>query len=56
MSTRMGGTPSFDTAVTFTFIDVAVLIAGIGSALCAMRIVKDITARQTQRYQVGAFA
>jgi Domain of unknown function (DUF4328) len=55
MSTRMGGTPGFDTAVTFTFIDVAVLLIGIGSALCAMRIVQDITTRQTQRYQVGAF-
>jgi heme/copper-type cytochrome/quinol oxidase subunit 2 len=55
LSTRMGGTPSFDMAVTFTYIDIAVLIAGVGSALCAMRIVRDITARQTQRYQVGAF-
>jgi len=52
MSTPTGGTPSFDRA---TFIDVAVLIIGIGSALCAMRIVRDITTRQTQRYQVGAF-
>ena len=51
-STPMGGTPSFDRA---TFIDVAVLIIGLASALCAMRIVRDITTRQTQRYQLGAF-
>jgi heme/copper-type cytochrome/quinol oxidase subunit 2 len=35
LSTRMGGTPSFDMAVTFTFIDIAVLIVGVGSAPCA---------------------
>jgi Domain of unknown function (DUF4328) len=52
-STPTRGTPSFDTAA---LIDLAVLIIGIGSALCAMRIVRDITTRQTQRYQVGAFA
>jgi hypothetical protein len=52
-STSTGGTPGFDAAA---LIDLAGLIVGIGSALCAMWIVRDITARQTQRHQVGAFA
>jgi uncharacterized protein DUF4328 len=51
-STPVAGTPSFDRA---TFIDVAIFIIGIGSALCTTRIVRDITTRQTQRYQVDAF-
>jgi hypothetical protein len=44
---------SFDAAA---LVDLAGLIVGIGSALCTMYIVRDITARQAQRYQVGAFA
>ncbi len=52
-STPTGGTAGFDAAA---LIDLAFLIIGIGSALCAIYIVRDITARQTQRYQVGAFA
>jgi len=51
-STPTSGTPDFGKTA---LIDLAVLIIGIGSALCAMWIVRDITARQTQRYQVGAF-
>jgi hypothetical protein len=56
MSRGLDRTPSFDAAITFTYIDVAVLIAGIGAALCAIRIVRDITQRQIQRYQIRAFA
>ena len=52
-STSAGGTAGFDAAA---LIDLAFLIIGIGSALCTIYIVRDITARQTQRYQVGAFA
>jgi hypothetical protein len=52
-SNSVGGTPSFDRA---TLIDVAFFLIGIASALCAIHIVRDITTRQTQRHQLGAFA
>ena len=52
-STSMGGATGFDRA---TLIDVAFLIIGIAAALCAIHIVRDITTRQTQRHQLGAFA
>ena len=52
-STATSGASGFDAAA---LVDLAGLIIGIGSALCTIYIVRDITARQTQRYQVGAFA
>jgi len=50
-----GGNPTLGTAAWLTAIDVLMLFAGIGAAWCAIRIMRDITVRQTQRHQVGAF-
>jgi len=52
-STPSGAAPSFDAAA---LVDLAVLIVAIGSALRALSILRKTTTRQTQRYQVGAFA
>lgn len=52
-STSTGGTAGFGAAA---LIELAFFIIGIGSAFCTIYIVRDITARQSQRYQVGAFA
>lgn len=44
------------TAATLTVIDVAILITGIGAAWLAIRFMREITLRQRQRQQLGAFA
>lgn len=43
-------------ATALTIFDVAMLIAGIGAAWLAIRVMREITARQRQRHQVSAFA
>lgn len=50
------GTIDIATASLLTAIDVAFMIAGIGAAWLAIRMVREITARQRHRYQLKAFA
>jgi hypothetical protein len=51
-----GGTVSRGVADWLTAIDLLMVFAGMGAAWCAIRIMRDITERQTRRHQVGAFA
>lgn len=44
------------TASLLTAIDVAFMIAGVGAAWLAIRMVREITARQRHRHQLKAFA
>lgn len=48
--------PNMEAAVVLTGIDLIGLLAGIAAAWAAIRIMSDITTRQRQRHQVGAFA
>jgi len=51
-----GKQPTLDTAAWLTAVDVVALAAGAAAAWCAIRIMRDITERQRQRHQVGAFS
>jgi len=55
-ASAVGGDPDLDEAAVLTMIDVIMLLVGMGAAWNATRIMRDITARQTQRHQVDAFA